>query len=87
MSKIWWFGLVRYYSRSPEIAPINRRHTSSYKRSIATMSLCGTGSQILVENRQFEPTPISIWDDPVGILQRSLASENESLGYHVALFA
>jgi len=34
-----WFGVVWGHSRSLEIAPFDRACTSSYKRSVVTMSL------------------------------------------------
>jgi len=41
-----WFGVVTGHSKSLEIAPFDRVHTSSYQRSIVTMSLSGTVFEI-----------------------------------------
>ena len=41
-----WFGVVRNHLRSLKIAPFDRAHTISYKRSIVTMSLSCTVFEI-----------------------------------------
>jgi len=46
MSETGWFGVVRGHSRSLEMAPFDRLNMSSYYRSIVTMSLSGTVSEI-----------------------------------------
>jgi len=46
MSKKEWFGVVRGHSRSQEIVAIDGAHMSSYERSIVTMSLSCTVSEI-----------------------------------------
>jgi len=56
-------GVVRGHSRSLDIAPFDRAHTSSYYCSIVTMSLSCTVSQILRDVDQKLP----IWTYPISI--------------------
>ena len=68
MLKMSWLGIVRSHSRSLKIAPFNRVHTSCYQRSIVTVSLSGTVSELLlVENHRFEPTPL-LFGAPMGVI-------------------
>jgi len=46
MWKMGWFEVVRVRSRSLEIAPFDTTHTSSCQRSILTMSLSCTVSEM-----------------------------------------
>jgi len=87
ISKIGWFGVVRGHWRSLKIAPFDRAHTSSYSLSIVTICPYLAPflwySEILVENRLFESTPLYYltpqlgW--PVGNSSRSLAPEYQGI--------
>jgi len=61
---------VRVRSRSLEMAPFDRSHTSSYSPSIVTMAIscivCEIYSDLLVENREFFYTP-PVFSSPQGV--------------------
>ena len=64
MSKMGWFGIVRGHSRSLEIAPLYRAHTSSIVTTAPFLRHVGRKSPIWTYLTSiWRPR----WGDPVGI--------------------